>query len=238
MIIIILKPFLLSSQGLNKDKSERKSDAKVTNSFWVYSIFDDKWTCFYRNENNSSVYWNKMQTEEPRPRYAHQLVYDETNRVHFMFGGNPGGKQGKEDKLRLGDFWRLQLLRPNRKEVLRRCRILIRQCKFSELASQDSMHALRYLHTSLSSIVDHHNSQEEREVKQNYLKFFKPFKTLLCSINYWHRSCFAPPLLHPRNGTRGAAKEVLYITTPSSKTAPIKSEAIFLTNQPLIFPTN
>jgi len=114
-----------------------------------------------------------MQTEEPRPRYAHQLVYDETNRVHFMFGGSPGGKQGKEDRLRLGDFWRLQLLRPNRKEVLRRCRILIRQCKFSELASQDSMHALRYLHTSLSSIVDHHNSQEEREVKQNYLKFFK-----------------------------------------------------------------
>ena len=33
-----------------------------------------------------------MQTEEPRPRYAHQLVYDEVNCVHFMFGGNPGGK--------------------------------------------------------------------------------------------------------------------------------------------------
>ena len=88
--------FCILFQGLNKDKdkSERKSDCKVTNSFWVYSINDDKWTCFYRNENNSSVYWNKMQTEEPRPRYAHQLVYDESNRVHFMFGGNPGGKQG------------------------------------------------------------------------------------------------------------------------------------------------
>jgi hypothetical protein len=24
---------------------------------------------------------NKMQTTEPRPRYAHQLVYDEINRV-------------------------------------------------------------------------------------------------------------------------------------------------------------
>ena len=82
------------SQGLNRDtdKSERKNDTKVTNSFWVYNILTDKWTCFYRNENNSSIYWNKMQTEEPRPRYAHQLVYDEVNCVHFMFGGNPGGK--------------------------------------------------------------------------------------------------------------------------------------------------
>ena len=81
-----------------------------------------------------------------------------------MFGGNPGGKQGKEDKLRLGDFWKLHLKRPGRDEVLRKCKILIRQSKFSELAAQDSMVALRYLHTSLSSVVDHNNAQEEREV--------------------------------------------------------------------------
>merc|ERR1712241_1155978 len=123
----------------DKEKIDRKSEAKVTNSFWVYSITNDKWTCFYKNENNSSIYWNKMQSEEPRPRYAHQLVYDESNRVHFMFGGNPGGKQGKEDKLRLGDFWKLQLQRPGREEVLRRCKILIRQSKFSEVAAQDQM---------------------------------------------------------------------------------------------------
>lgn len=152
--------------GLNKDKEKvdrKSSEAKVTNSFWVYSITNDKWTCFYKNENNSSIYWNKMQSEEPRPRYAHQLVYDESNRVHFMFGGNPGGKQGKEDKLRLGDFWKLQLQRPGREEVLRRCKILIRQSKFSEVAAQDQMLALKYLHTSLSSVVDHQNSKEERE---------------------------------------------------------------------------
>ena len=40
-----------------------------------------------------------------------------------MFGGNPGGKQGKEDRVRLGDFWRLHLLRPNRREVLRQCEV-------------------------------------------------------------------------------------------------------------------
>ena len=75
------------------------------------------------------------------------------------------GKQGKEDKLRLGDFWRLQLLRPSRNDVLRRCRIMIRQCNFSELASTNQMQALKYLHTSLASIVDHNNPKEEREVK-------------------------------------------------------------------------
>ncbi len=105
-----------------------------------------------------------MQTEEPRPRYAHQLVYDEVNRVHFMFGGNPGGKQGKEDRLRLGDFWKLELERPRRSDVLRRCRLLIRQCRFTELAGKDSMQALKYLHSALASIIDHKNPNEERQV--------------------------------------------------------------------------
>ena len=81
-----------------------------------------------------------------------------------MFGGNPGGKQGKEDRLRLGDFWKLELQRPNRDEVLRKCRNMIRQCKFSELAASDAMNALKYLHTSLASVVDHSNPIEEREV--------------------------------------------------------------------------
>ena len=77
---------IIQFQGLNKDKEKvdrKSSEAKVTNSFWVYSITNDKWTCFYKNENNSSIYWNKMQSEEPRPRYAHQLVYDESNRVRL-----------------------------------------------------------------------------------------------------------------------------------------------------------
>ena len=35
---------------------------------------------------------------------------------------------------------------------------------FSELASNNQMQALKYLHTSLASIVDHKNPKEEREV--------------------------------------------------------------------------
>ena len=83
--LIFIKPYQNNNsfffQGLNKDKEKNERKHEITNSFWVYSIANDKWTCFYRNENNSSIYWNKMQSEEPRPRYAHQLVYDEANRV-------------------------------------------------------------------------------------------------------------------------------------------------------------
>ena len=41
-------------------------------------------------------------------------VYDEATAAHFMFGGNPGGKEGKEGRVRLGDFWRLVLVRLGR----------------------------------------------------------------------------------------------------------------------------
>ena len=73
-------------QGLNKDKEKSDGkggpgDSRVSNSFWVYSIAANRWTCYYRNENASPDYWNMMQHLEPRPRYAHQLVYDDVNRV-------------------------------------------------------------------------------------------------------------------------------------------------------------
>ena len=72
-----------SLQGLNKDKekSDKGPDSRVSNSFWVYSIAANRWTCYYKNENSSPDYWNMMQHLEPRPRYAHQLAYDDVNRV-------------------------------------------------------------------------------------------------------------------------------------------------------------
>ena len=162
-----------------------------------------------------------------------------------MFGGNPGGKQGKEDRIRLGDFWRLHLLRPNRREVMRQCQVqnerpfavsniylkwlvfrvclchwkfnlrfvnvfniwdivtcslvpgmqehvvlihehmmsktptlltlmilmtsqwfqvYIRKARFSELAQDDPMTALTYLHSDLAVVINHQDSKEEKEV--------------------------------------------------------------------------
>ena len=88
--------------------------------------------------------------------------------MHYMFGGNPGGRQGKEDRLRLGDFWKLHLYRPDHKEILRRCCLKARQSKFMELTYDENSlaKALSYLQTMLSEIVDHSDDGEEREVSR------------------------------------------------------------------------
>ena len=83
--------------GLNKDKGKdsRCAEPQVSNSVWVYEIVRSRWSLVYRNENNDVEYWRRRQSVEPRPRYAHQLVYDEDSGLHFMFGGNPGGKENR-----------------------------------------------------------------------------------------------------------------------------------------------
>ncbi|XP_063226200.1 muskelin isoform X2 [Bacillus rossius redtenbacheri] len=145
--------------GLSKDKEKR--DDNVQNSFWVYYISQNKWSCIYRNENTGEQYWSKMQHLEPCPRFAHQLVYDPCKKVHYLFGGNPG--RACLPKLRLDDFWKLQLCRPSTEQVLQRCKLLIRKHRFEELAAKNSMAALHYLQTSLSEIIDHEDQEQTRE---------------------------------------------------------------------------
>lgn len=148
--------------GLSKDKEKR--DDNVQNSFWVYYIDQDKWSCVYQNENTGEQYWNKMQHIEPCPRFAHQLVYDHINKVHYLFGGNPG--RACLPKLRLDDFWRLTLSKPTHTQLLQRCKVLIRTCRFQELATHDKMEAMQYLQTSLSDIVDHDDPDQSKEFQQ------------------------------------------------------------------------
>ena len=114
--------------GLNKDKDKdkRSGETRVSNSFWVYNLSSACWSVVYKNENNEPGYWTKHQSVEPRPRYAHQLVYDETRCLHYMFGGNPGGREGKDGRLRLGDFWSLHLVRLEKKEFERAARKMVR----------------------------------------------------------------------------------------------------------------
>ena len=54
------------------------------------------------------------------------MVYNEENGVHFMFGGNPGGKENRNGKLRLGDFWRLELERQQNTDLER---VLIKEIR-------------------------------------------------------------------------------------------------------------
>lgn len=145
--------------GLSKDKIKREESAR--NSFWVYSIESNKWSCIYKNENTGHQYWSKMQNIEPCPRFAHQLVYDHVNKVHYLFGGNPG-KSGLP-KMRLDDFWSLKLTKPSLVHLLRRCKYFIRKQKFYELVKSNTLEALTYLQHDLSATVDHDDDDERHK---------------------------------------------------------------------------
>ncbi|KAK3101684.1 hypothetical protein FSP39_005447 [Pinctada imbricata] len=144
--------------GLSKEKDKRDN---VKNSFWVYSIVKNKWSCIYKNENSGQQYWTKMQHVEPVPRFAHQLVYDHIRKCHYLFGGNPGRES--LPKMRLDDFWSLKLCRLSTEHLLRRCKYFIRKYKFQELAGDSPRTAMVYLQNELASIVDHSNSNERKE---------------------------------------------------------------------------
>ncbi|OJA09261.1 hypothetical protein AZE42_02024 [Rhizopogon vesiculosus] len=120
-------------------------------------------------------------TEVPRPRYAHQVVYDEGTKCFFMHGGNAGDVSavaeemepeeeggGDEDRprrvvkeTRLDDFWTMKLSRAAPEEIIRRGKYQIRQQQFREMCEeQPSVKALRFLQTEVFAVVDHTNPKE------------------------------------------------------------------------------
>jgi muskelin len=101
------------------------SNATYSIGFWVYHISHGKWRCVYQNEHTDAMYWETMRFVEPRPRFAHQLVYDANHGRYYMFGGNPGDPDNA--RMRLADFWSLQLERPSGHDVLQRAKFLVRK---------------------------------------------------------------------------------------------------------------
>ncbi|PSN58007.1 Muskelin [Blattella germanica] len=54
-----------------------------------------------------------------------------SRQIHYLFGGNPG--RACLPKLRLDDFWQLQLCRPTHAQLLQRCKLLIRKHRYFQL---------------------------------------------------------------------------------------------------------
>ncbi|CAH2042154.1 unnamed protein product, partial [Iphiclides podalirius] len=148
--------FVLS--GMSKEK-----DKRVYNSLWVFSLKRLTWTCVYRNDSVSP--------SEPRPRFAHQLVYDPVRKVHYLFGGNPG--TASSPRLRLDDLWALRLRRAGRGAAWREARAALREACYREMAAAPDAQprALLYLRTELSAALDH---CDPRQVTQ-----FQKLATLL-----------------------------------------------------------
>ncbi|KAH8928632.1 hypothetical protein BT69DRAFT_470987 [Atractiella rhizophila] len=97
---------------------------------------------------------------QPPPRFAHQLVYDQASKVHYLFGGNPVDDEHVEK--RLGDFWALVLVRQTPQEILRKVKFHLRKQRFMEMCASEgaSIDALSYLQESLGSLVNHQHEGE------------------------------------------------------------------------------
>jgi len=156
--------------GLSKDKDKREENVK--NSFWVYSILANRWSCVYKNENQSPQYWDKMLDKEPCPRFAHQLVFDHVRKVHYLFGGNPG--KTSLPKMRLDDFWALKLSKPNKIEILKKCVYLIRKYQFLEMVNNSPLEATAFLQTKVSAVVNHESEEERNQFHLLASRLFAP----------------------------------------------------------------
>ncbi|KAJ2999772.1 Muskelin 1, intracellular mediator containing kelch motif [Globomyces sp. JEL0801] len=149
---------------------EKNALSETKNAFWVYNIKKNKWTKVYENENVGTEYWSTMTHQEPRPRFAHQLVYNSKRKSQYLFGGNPG--ENAHPNLRLDDFWELYLTRPSPTDMLRKAQFQIRKQKFVEYSTVDKAMALQYLQTSISQVVDHSDEAESKEFRELTLHLF------------------------------------------------------------------
>lgn len=164
-----------NSNNNNSGNAAQGNDPQK-NSLWVYNLIRKTWSRIKADGANE---------EEPCPRFAHQLVYDEEGGVHYLFGGNPG--EGSNPRRRLDDFWSLCLYRRyGLEDILRRARFLIRRQQFYEMCwarrllvgshagsstSLDNrptpaINPMHYLQNDLSQVVNHADAKESREFRQ------------------------------------------------------------------------
>ncbi|XP_053684609.1 muskelin isoform X1 [Sabethes cyaneus] len=155
--------------SLSKDKERR--DLNI-NSFWLFSLAKKEWCCVYKSDHSigeNCYLKNQNACPEPCPRYAHQIVYDGANQVHFLFGGNPG----MNSHFRLDDFWMLRLEKPTRENILRYCKYLLRKQEYEEIAKTNPLSAISYLQTKLYDIIDHNDPVQLKEFHKLASLLFK-----------------------------------------------------------------
>lgn len=165
---------VVPKQSLSKEKERRDMNL---NSFWTFSLRTNKWSCIYKSDHSNEQCYTKAQStcSEPCPRYAHQLVYDWINKVHYLFGGNPG--RNTTPHMRLDDFWLLHLRKPTRQQILRQSKYMLRRLEYEEIVKTNSIRAVGYLQTRLSDIIDHKDPEQLQEFHKLSLLLFKCYDT-------------------------------------------------------------
>ncbi|XP_053966512.1 muskelin isoform X1 [Anastrepha ludens] len=151
--------YIFSSLSKLKDRRDIQHIG-ASNSFWVYSLMTCKWSRIYTCRHNVETGNVAMKNDllEPCPRYAHQLVYDDAAKLHYLFGGNPG--KSSLPQMRLDDFWTLDLEKPKRSEILMHCRYLVRKLHYEEMARAEPLKAMQYLRNHVAEVIDHSNVEQ------------------------------------------------------------------------------
>ncbi|KAK0240471.1 Muskelin N-terminus-domain-containing protein [Armillaria nabsnona] len=152
--------------------------------------------------------------QEPVPRYAHQVVYDPNTKTVFMHGGNAGitgameravdgeDKQEGGKEVRLDDFWRMNLVRPAVKEIIRRAKFRLRQQQFREMSETVSqVKALAFLQTDVSSVVDHNDPTETELFRSLLTHLLTPQPPALVAQKYPSEHEDSPPRKRSRPNT-------------------------------------
>ncbi|KAH9814841.1 hypothetical protein DFH28DRAFT_894055 [Melampsora americana] len=131
-----------------------KKGEMMSSEFWRWRIEEGKWTRVVMMADHEG-------TNAPPPRFAHQMVFDELTNHHYVFGGNPADSDN--EPIRLGDFWRLNLVQATPDEALRRCLFGIRRQQFIEMClTTDAVTALTYLQVDLSAVTNHCDELEAK----------------------------------------------------------------------------
>ncbi|CAO3610091.1 unnamed protein product [Cunninghamella echinulata] len=108
----------------------------------------------------------------PTPRFSCQWIYDDTTKIHYLFGGDPH-EYNKPDH-RLNDLWTLKLIKPNIHDLRRRCKYLVRVQKFREICYEIEKNnridmisqALDFLQKQITPMVNQTDDQEKKILSQ------------------------------------------------------------------------
>ncbi|CUA72936.1 Muskelin [Rattus norvegicus] [Rhizoctonia solani] len=152
--------YILITQQSERDRSRADPVTFMTyhinKKLWVRS---EPWVGPFKLGASGDV-WEDL--ELPRPRSAHQVVYDSANKMFYMFGGNSG-----EDGIpRLNDLWSMRLVRPTVKDLLRKALLAVRKFRFKLMCdSVPPFEALTYLQTQVSGVVDNDDEDEAAELR-------------------------------------------------------------------------
>ncbi|KAG8792158.1 Muskelin 1, intracellular mediator containing kelch motif [Ceratobasidium sp. 428] len=176
--------YVLIWQNSERDRDRTRVPTAEPATFATYHIAQKDWVRSeprlgaFKNVQGGDV-WEGL--ELPRPRSAHQVVYDPVDKVFYMlvwrlvlrlvidqyvndvrFGGNSG-----EDGIpRLNDLWSMRLVRPAVDELLRKALLAVRKFRFKKMCNIASpFEALTYLQTQLAELVDQTDEDESAELR-------------------------------------------------------------------------